>query len=165
MEWGTVAGWAAVVISALSALQSWRATRQAAQARDGAASVEVSLERIADALAARQRAPGRGGLRARREGDHEGEQEGAPEGGVPAFTVELLTRGGYRLRNVSFVPATRVTVAAPSGGAALAAEVELGPLASTEPFDLPPARRGGPTRLTVTCTEIPDGVEVALPGT
>lgn len=144
-----------MVVSLAAAAQAWAADRRAREATAGAASVEVSLERIADLMERRlpggDEAVGTRSLRA---------QE-------PDFTVELLQGGAYRLRNVGDAVATGLTVSAehpdrqvrdlPDG-------VRLAPLASTGPFRVDGAWGSpAPGEVRVRCDQRPAGVAVPLP--
>lgn len=166
MRWGDVPAWVAIVLSAVSMLQAWRARRQAREATAGAASLEVSLQRIADALerSALGRQP-RSKAAATAEPPAEGLESAAP---LPEFTVEFVSGHTYRLRNVSTVRATgvRVTVEGHPEGftRGLPANVELAPLASTDPFLITGSwQTGVPGEVLVACDQLPEPVRAPLP--
>lgn len=163
MDWGDVPAWVAVVVSLVAMARAWAAERRAREATAGAASVEVSLERIADLL--ERRAPDGEAVAPR------SLRAGAPQARRlargPEFTVELLQAGTYRLRNVGDTVATGLTVSRelPGGSVAdLSGSERLPPLASTEPFRVARSWRSpAPAELLVRCEQLPGGVSVPLP--
>ena len=167
MNWGDVPAWAAVAVSLIALGRSWRAGRRAREATAGAASLEVSLQRIADALdRSRVDAP-----------PHQGSATGSFETRgsagesatpLPEFSVEFVAGHSYRLRNVSTVRATGVTVTLeqfPDGMARdLPVEVELPPLASAGPFLIIGSWQSpAPAEVLVTCDQLSDPARVPLP--
>lgn len=155
MDWGDVPAWVAVVISLVATARAWAADRRAREATAGAASVEVSLDRIADLLERQQSRRDQVGTRS------------LPAAG-PEFTAELLQGGRYRLRNVGAEVATGLTVSVDHPDrlvADLPDGVRLPPLASTEPFRVSSAwGEAEPGDLLVRCDQLPSGVTVLLPG-
>lgn len=167
MNWGDVPAWLAIAVSLVALGRSWQAERRAREATAGAASLEVSLQRIADALdRSRVNAPPS-------QGSATGSLEvrGSTSGSaplLPEFSAEFVSGHSYRLRNVSTVRATGVTVrpeqAAEGQTRDLPTEVELPPLASAGPFLI---EAGAQTRASaavlVTCDQLSDPVRVPLP--
>jgi hypothetical protein len=175
MQWGDVPAWVAIALSAAASVQAWRARRQAREATAGAASLEVSLQRIADALD-RSSSAGRP-YRSRASGPADPGTAGpaeplGPTGesapALPEFNVEFVSGDAYRLRNVGTVPATGVTVTTepfPEGlTRGLPVDAELSPLASTGPFSIFGSRQSPvPGEVRVTCDQLPEPVRVPLP--
>jgi hypothetical protein len=153
-RWGDVPAWVAIAISIAAGLRAWWAGRRAREAMAGTASLEVSLQRIADIMQKGQT------LRVH------AEALSAPP--RPAFTVEFVSDHSYRLRNVGDSLATGVTLNLPDFPAgstrALPDDVELPPLASTALFVI----RGAwgdpvPGDVTVECDQLTEPVRVPLP--
>lgn len=165
MNWGDVPAWAAIAVSLVALGRSWQAERRAREATAGAASLEVSLQRIADALDRSRVNEHRSSATA------SSEPRGSAVGSaaaLPEFNVEFVVGHSYRLRNVSAVRATGVTVRVenvPEGTARdLPAQVELSPLASAGPFLISSSWQGrAPGEVLVTCDQLPDPVQVPLP--
>lgn len=165
MNWGDVPAWAAIAVSLVALGRSWQAERRARVATAGAASLEVSLQRIADALD-RTRVNER-----RSSATASSEPRGSAVGSaaaLPEFNVEFVTGHRYRLRNVSTVRATGVTVTVESlsEGTArdLPADVDLPPLASAGPFLISSNWQSrAPGEVFVTCDQLPEPVRVPLP--
>lgn len=166
MDWGDVPAWLALVVSLVATARAWSAERRAREATAGAASVEVSLERIADLLERRPSRDDPVGTRSLRAPEAL-PGAGRADGPVPDFTVELLQGGRYRLRNVGAAAATGLTVSPAPPGRAVADLTEvarLPPLASTAPFRVAgPWSSPAPAGLLVRCDQLPDGVGVPLP--
>lgn len=170
MNWGDVPAWGAIVVSLISIGQSWRAGRKAREATAGAASLEVSLQRIADALdRSRVRAPQHSRSAASSQPTGSVAKSTAPPSlPLPEFNVEFVSGHAYRLRNVSTVRATGVTVTLehfPQGLTRhLPADAELPPLASTGPFLIQGSRQTpAPGKVLVTCDQSREPVRVPLP--
>lgn len=163
MDWGDVPAWVAVVVSLVATARAWSADRRAREATAGAASVEVSLERIADLL--ERQSPRDEAVGTRSLGAPGGRP--AAEARSPEFTVELLQGGRHRLRNVGTAAATGLTVSVEHPDhlvADLPDGVRLPPLASTEPFRVTGSWRSpAPAALLVRCDQLPDGAVVPLP--
>lgn len=166
MNWGDVPAWVAIGVSLAASGQSWRAERRAREATAGAASLEVSLQRIADALdRSWAAAPPRSSAAASSQWRVSASESAAP---LPEFGVEFVSGHAYRLRNVSTVRATGVTVTieqSPAGMAReLPAKLDLPPLASTGPFLIIGSRRSQtPGEVLVTCDQLSEPVRVPLP--
>ncbi|HEX8079389.1 MAG TPA: hypothetical protein VF557_04195 [Jatrophihabitans sp.] len=167
MNWGDVPAWLAIAVSLAALGRSWQAERRAREATAGAASLEVSLQRIADALdRSRVNAPPSQGSATGSLEVRGSASDSAPP--LPEFSAEFVSGHSYRLRNVSTVRATGVTVTLeqfPQGMARnLPAEVELPPLASAGPFLIIGSWQSpAPTDVLVTCDQLSDPVRVPLP--
>jgi hypothetical protein len=166
MNWGDVPAWVAIAVSLLASGQAWWARREARQATAGAASLEVSLQRIADAmersLAAGQHRSSVAGS-AGRPGTA---SEPAPP--APEFNLEFVAGHAYRLRNVSTVRATGVTVTIEGAPQSLArtlpVNADLPPLASAGPFSIQASRQARmPEEVLVACDQLPEPIRVTLP--
>ena len=153
-QWGNVPGWFAVAISIGAGLRAWWAGKRAREAMAGTASLQVSLQRIADIMQKNQ--PRRAGA----------EVSSAPPS--PAFTLEFVFGHTYRLRNVGNLLATGVTLNLPGFPAeltrALPDDAELPPLGSTGPF-LIQGTWGTPSPgdAMVECDQLAEPVRVLLP--
>jgi len=153
-QWGDVPGWVAIAISIAAGLSAWWASKRAGEATAGAASLEVSLQRIADIMQKSQRL------------SPHAEARSAPP--RPAFTVEFVSGHSYRLRNVGDALATGVTLKLPDFPAgltrALPDDSELPPLASTGPFVIQGAwGNPAPGDVRVECDQLAEPVRVQLP--
>lgn len=142
------------MISIAAGLRAWWAGKRAREAMAGKASLEVSLQRIADIMQEGQT------LRA-----HEGARSAPPK---PAFTVEFVSGHSYRLRNVGDALATAVTLNLPDSPAGLTRslpnDAKLPPLASTGPFLIQGAwGTPAPGDVTVECDQLAEPVRVPLP--
>jgi hypothetical protein len=170
MNWGDVPAWLALVVSLIAIGRSWRAERRAREATAGAASLEVSLQRIADALdRSRVNTPQHGSSVASAQPETRAPR--SPAGGsappLPEFNVEFVSGHAYRLRNVSTMRATGVTVTLEHARGVtrnLPADAELPPLASTGPFLIQGSLQApAPGEVLVTCDQLPEPVRVPLP--
>lgn len=177
MNWGDVPAWAAIAVSLVALGRSWQAERRAREATAGAASLEVSLQRIADALDRTRVTEHRSSATAASEPRGSAVRSAAskPRGSavgsaapLPEFNIEFVTGHRYRLRNVSTVRATGVTVTVeqfPAGRTRdLPNDVELAPLASAGSFLIEAsAQTRTPAEVLVTCDQLPEPVRVPLP--
>jgi len=153
-QWGDVPAWVAITISITAGLRAWWAGKRAREAVAGTASLEVSLQQIADIMQKGQ------ALRAH------AEALSAPP--RLAFTVEFVSGYLYRLRNVGDSLATGITLNLPDFRAGstrvLLDDVELPPLASAAPFEIRgPWGHPVPGDVTVECDELAEPVRVPLP--
>ncbi len=153
-QWGDVPGWVAIAISIAAGLSAWWASKQAREATAGTASLEVSLQRIADIIQKSQAL------------SPHAEALSAPP--RPAFTVEFVSGHSYRLRNVGDAVASGVTLKLPDFPAgltrALPNDAELHPLASTGPFVIQGAwGNPAPGDVRVECDQLAEPVRVPLP--
>jgi hypothetical protein len=165
MNWGDVPAWAAIAVSLAALGRSWQAERRAREATAGAASLEVSLQRIADALDRSRVNEHRGNATASSEPRGRTIESAAPS---PEFNVEFVSGHSYRLRNVSTVGATGVTVTVEDFPTGLTRElpttVDLPPLASAGPFLIIGSWQSrAPGEVLVTCDQLPGPVRVPLP--
>lgn len=145
--------------------QAWQARRHAREATAGAASLEVSLQRIADALerSSLGKQPRSKAAAVTAEPPTEALGSAAP---LPEFNVEFVSGQTYRLRNVSTVRATGVSVTVDPEGLAegLPVAAELPPLASTAPFLVAGSWQiPAPGEVLVACDQLPEPVRVPLP--
>lgn len=160
MQWGSVPAWVAIAISIIAGVHSWWVGRKAAQASAGAASLEVSLQRIADSLAE----SGRGPI-----GKSAGAQHTDPSSTEsPGFNVEFIAGHSYRLRNVGPKEVTNVAVSAgqfPDGlTRRLPTGVDLSPMAATDPFIIQGTLQNpAPGEVTVTCDQLDGSLILPLP--
>ena len=153
-RWGDVPAWVAIAISIAAGLSAWWASKQAREATAGTASLEVSLQRIADIIQKSQAL------------SPHAEALSAPP--RPAFTVEFVSGHSYRLRNVGDAVASGVTLKLPDFPAgltrALPNDAELHPLASTGPFVIQGAwGNPAPGDVRVECDQLAEPVRVPLP--
>ncbi|MEO8851067.1 MAG: hypothetical protein ABI360_04985 [Allobranchiibius sp.] len=161
MQWGDVPAWVAIAISIVAGTYSWWSSRKAAQASAGAASLEVSLQRIADSLAASAARPPATNTADKRSAE-------LSSAGNPSFNIEFVAGHSYRLRNVGSEEATNVTVtvgAFPVGRTrGLPTGVDLAPMASTDTFVIRGSWQSpAPGEVTVTCEQIAQPLKVLLP--
>lgn len=160
MQWGDVPAWVAVAISLVAAVHSWLSGRRAAQASAGAASLEVSLQRIADSLAAASRQS-----TDRPAGGRDTEASSAAN---PSFNVEFVTGHSYRLRNVGPQEVTNVAVSVGDFPVELArrlpAGVDLPPMGSTDSFVIQGSWQSpAPGEVSVACDQLAQPLTVPLP--
>jgi len=153
-QWGDVPGWVAIAISIAAGLRAWWAGKRAREAMAGTASLEVSLQRIADIMQESQTLSA-----------HAEALAALPR---PAFTVEFVSGHSYRLRNVGDALATGVTLKVPDFPAgltrALPDDAELPPLASTGSFVIQGAwGKPAPGDVTVECDQFAEPARVPLP--
>ncbi|HEY0166758.1 MAG TPA: hypothetical protein VGB75_06915 [Jatrophihabitans sp.] len=166
MNWGDVPAWVAIAVSLAAVGQSWRAERRAREATAGAASLEVSLQRIADALdRSRAGASPQSSAATSMQPRASSDGSAAP---LPEFSVEFVSGHAYRVRNVSTVRATGVSVSIEQSPAGMARElpagVDLAPLASTAPFLIIDSwQHQAPGEVLVTCDQLPGLVRAPLP--
>jgi hypothetical protein len=124
------------------------------------------LQRIADALDRSSRAASRD--RSSATGSYLPQAPASEPPLLPEFSVEFVAGHDYRLRNVSTVRATGVTVTiedSPEGMARdLPLKAEMPPLSSVGPFSIVGSWQNRvPQEVLVTCDQLPDPVQVPLP--
>lgn len=162
--WGDVPAWVAIGLTAVGGIATWRANRNAnkasesaAEARAGTASLEESLEKIAQIMAARP-APAI---------STSSEPPRRIRGGAPpvAFNIEYAARNTYRLRNLGPMPATRVTVS--HDGIVISRDlpnmIDMPPMMSVTFMIIPAAGVPVPGELIVYCEELAEPAIVPLP--
>jgi hypothetical protein len=181
VPWGDVPAWVALgltvlgmLVGGLWAMRSDRRTRHAEEgaeeARAGAASLEVSLQSIAETLAAIEAARRADRTAAAEPQDAVSIRVGnavAPANGVPRFNLEYVRGRAYRLRNVGGMTATGVTIdptRLPIVANRLPRDVTLEPFRSTETFILQGAMQAPlPAEILVRCNELNEAVVLPIP--
>lgn len=143
MDWGDAPAWVAILISVLVGLWTWWSDRKRRQDRAGFASVEESLQRIAESMSE--------------------QTAGAP----PAvdFAIEYRSGSTYALRNVGTLTATGVTIDPASLQIArrLPDGITLKPMQSHEFLAIGAWGAPVPGEVTVSCNEWPQPRQLPMP--
>lgn len=134
-----------------NAHQARKALSAAEEARAGADSLEVSLQRIAEIMSRREPAAARGSA--------------AAEPTV-AFNIEYVRGALYRLRNLGPSTATNVAIEVPPTGVINRmpeSPTVLPPFGSVQFFVAPSFAHPVPGEITVTCDELDGPIVVPMP--
>jgi hypothetical protein len=174
---GALTGVGGVLVSVLARRDAAASARAAEEARAGADSLEVSVQRIADTLADQnERQHQRGeAMRHLEPGFTVTSGRKRPidvndlptDGPLPAFNLEFVRGHAYRLRNTGAIAATGVSVS-PEGLPVVAnrlpRDVVIEPFRSTETFILQGAMGAPlPGEIAVTCNELSNPVVIPIP--